>query len=96
MPTSRNEILEESALETAADLSMSHGRRFRANIIICGMGKQYSTLEVRTILVDAEFETLAHGEMRWEGDHLRVVLTLNDSKAIDKSIVSDSLLNLGK
>ena len=27
--------------------------------------------------------------MRWEGDHLRVVLTVNDSKAMDKSIVSE-------
>ena len=34
MPTSRNDVLEESVLETAADGSVSHGRHFRANIII--------------------------------------------------------------
>ena len=89
MPTSRNDVLEESAFETAADWSVNHGRRFRANIIIWGMRKHYYTLEVRTILADANFENLACGEMRWEGDHLRVVLTVNDSKAIDKSIVSE-------
>ena len=50
---------------------------------------QNSTLEVRTILADANFENLARGEMRWEGDHLRIVLTVNDSKAIDKPIVSE-------
>ena len=44
MPTSRNDVLKESAFETAADWSVSHGRRFRANIIIWGMRKHYSTL----------------------------------------------------
>ena len=52
MPTSRNDVLKESALEAAADWSVSHGRRFKANIIIWGMRKHYSTLEVRTILAD--------------------------------------------
>ena len=50
MPTIRNDVLKESAFETAADWSVSHGRRLRANIIIWGMRKQYSTIEVRTIL----------------------------------------------
>ena len=31
------------------------------------------------ILADANFEKFARGEMRWEGDHLRIVLTVNDS-----------------
>ena len=43
MPTIRNDVLKESAFETAADWSVSHGRRFRANIIIWGMRKHYST-----------------------------------------------------
>ena len=34
--------------------------------------------------------------MRWEGDHLRVVLTVNDSKAIDKSIMSELSAKLRK
>ena len=75
---------------------MSHGRRFRANIIIWGMRKHYSTLKVRTILADANFENLARGKMCWEGNHLRVVLTVNDSKAIDKSIVSEISAKLRK
>ena len=58
MPTSRNAVIKESAFETAADWSVSHGRRFRANIIIWGMRKHYSTLEVRTILADANFEKI--------------------------------------
>ena len=45
MPTTRNDVLKESAFETAADWSVSHGKRFRANIIIWGMRKQYSTLK---------------------------------------------------
>ena len=31
MPTSSNDVLKQSAFETAADWSVSHGRRFRAN-----------------------------------------------------------------
>ena len=58
---------------------------FRANIIIWGIRKHYSTLDVRKILADADFENLARGEMRWEGDHLRVILTVNDSNVINKS-----------
>ena len=92
MPTRRNNVLKESAFETAVDWSVSHGRCFRANIIIWGMRKHYSTLEVRTILADANFEK----EMCWEGDHLRVVLRVNDSKAIDKSIVSEFSAKLRK
>ena len=34
--------------------------------------------------------------MRWEGDHLRIVLTVNDSKAIDKPIVSELSAKLRK
>ena len=33
MPTTHNDVLKESVFETAADWSVSHGRRFRANII---------------------------------------------------------------
>ena len=32
--------------------------------------------------------------MRWEGDHLRIVLTANGSKAIDKLIVSAAFLTM--
>ena len=39
------------------------------------MRKYYSTLEVRTILADANFENLVRGGMRWEGDLLRIVAT---------------------
>ena len=63
---------------------------------IWGMRKHYSTLEVRTILADANFENLARGEMRWEGDHLRIILTVNDSKAIDNPIVSEHSAKLRK
>ena len=70
MPTSHNDVLEELPLETAADWSVTHGRRFRANIIKWGMCKHYFTLEVSTILADAKH--LPCGEMRWVGDHLCV------------------------
>ena len=96
MPTSCNDVLEESVLETEADWSVSHVRCFRANIIIWGVCKHYSTLEVRMILAVADFENLTCSKMRWEGDHLHVVLTVNDSKAIDKSIMSELSAKLRK
>ena len=96
MPTISKDVLEESVFVTAADWSVSHGRHFRATIIIWGMRKQYFILEVRTILADANFSNFARGEMRWEGDHLRVLLTVHDSKAIDKSIVSELSAKLRK
>ena len=34
--------------------------------------------------------------MRWEGDHLRIVLTVNDSKVLDKPIVSELSAKLRK
>ena len=96
IPTSCNNVLEESTFKTAVDWYVSQGRRFRANIIIWGMHEHYSTLEVRTILADANFENLVRGEMHSEDDHLRVVLTVHDSKAIDKSIVFDLSAKLRK
>ena len=50
----------------------------------------------RTILADANFEKLPRDKLCWEGDHLRVVLTVNNSKAIDRSIVSELSANLRK
>ena len=47
------------------------------------MRKHYPTLEVRTILADTDFEKFARCEMRWEGNHLHVILTVNDSKVIN-------------
>ena len=53
------------------------------------MRTHYSTLEVRKILADADFENFARNKMRWEGDHLHIILTVNDSTVIDISIVSE-------
>ena len=55
MPTTRNDVLKESAFETAADWSVSHGKRFRANIIIWGMRKQYSYIYFFRLIVCINF-----------------------------------------
>ena len=52
-------------------------------VIIWGMCKNYSTLEVCTILADVDFDT------RKVIDHLHIVLKVNASKIIDKSIMSE-------
>ena len=95
MPTNNNDVLEESALKTVADWSLCHGRYFRANIIIWGMHKHYSTFEVSTFLADADFKNLTCSKIRWKGDHLHIV-SVNDSKAINQSIMSELSAKLRK
>ena len=72
MPTTRNDVLKESAFETAADWSVSHGKRFRANIIIWGMRKQYSILHRK----------LGSPEVAGGGSRSRLVPTLGEGAAI--------------
>ena len=71
-----------------------------AFVMYCVYGESGSSLLIEstdsTILADADFENLAHSKMCWEGDHLCVVLTVNDSKAVDKSIVSELSVKLRK
>ena len=96
MPKSRIYISDTARLQRVTARGRISEPNAVAFLVIWGMRKHYSTLEVRTILADANFENLARGEMHWEGDHLRVVLTVNDSKAIDKSIVSELSAKLRK
>ena len=62
-----------------------------ANIIVWGMPKSLSTLEVRGKLADIGLVTqccVARGNVRWEGDHIRVVLKPEDSRGITKEVVT--------
>ena len=60
------------------------------------MCKHYSTLELHTILADADFEHLLLAEIHGGGKHLCVILTVSDNKVIDKLIVSELSHNIKK
>ena len=66
------------------DWVVSHEKFFRANIILWGMHRDISTLEVWTKLVDSGLASFVREKVAWEGDHLRLVLTASDSKHITK------------
>ena len=59
---------------------------FRANIILWGIHRDISTLEVRAKLADLGLANFVRGKVAWEGDHLRL-LTASDSKYITKEQV---------
>ena len=61
---------------------MSYKKRFRANIIVWGFSRDLSTLEVRAKLSDVGLASFAAGNVAWEGDHIRLVLTPRDSKGV--------------
>ena len=53
--------------------TISQNKQFRTNIIVWGMPKNLSTLEIRTKLVDLGLVGFARGAVSWEGDHVRLV-----------------------
>ena len=70
------------------DWVVSCHNRACANIIVWGMPKSLSTLEVRGKLSDIGLVSVARGNVRWEGDHIRVVLKPKDSRGITKEVVT--------
>ena len=51
------------------------------------MGK-LTTLEVRAKFADMGLESFLMGNVLWEGDHIRLVLTKKDSKGVSSELVS--------
>ena len=64
--------------------AVSSKKRFRANIL----PKALTTLEIRSKFVDIGLASFVRGNVRWEGDHVRLVLTTKDSKGLTKALVS--------
>ena len=65
---------------------MSQNKRFRASIIVWGMPKSLSTLEIRAKLADIGLASFARGSVAWEGDHVRLLLLPKDSKGLSKDV----------
>ena len=57
------------------------------------MPKDLTTLEIRAKLADLGF---VRGNVLWEGDHVRLVLTPKDSKGLSKELVSQVSSSLRK
>ena len=85
-----------SRLKTSEDWLVSHNKGFRANIIVWGMPKELPTLEIRAKLADLGLDSFVRGDAFWEGKHVRLVLTPNDSKGITKELVSQVSASLRK
>ena len=60
------------------------------------MPKDLTTLEIRAKLADLGLASFVRGNVLWEVDHVRLVLTPKDSKGLSKELVSQYPLVLGR
>ena len=96
MPTRKDGNSPDLQPRTGKDLVVSHNQRSRVNIIVWGLHKELTTLEVRAKFVDMGLESFVRGKVLWEGDHIRLVLTKKDSKAVSSELVKQVSANLRK
>ena len=95
MPTRKDGISPDLCPRTGKDLVVSHNQRSRVNIIVWGLHKELTTLEVRAKFADMGLESFVRGNVLWEGDHIRLVLT-KDSKGVSSELVKQVSANLRK
>ena len=88
MPTCDVLLANDPRLNTDTDWDVSRKKGFRASIIVWGMPRDASTLEVRGKLADVGLVGFARGSVVWEGDHIRLILAPRDSKGLTNEIVS--------
>ena len=58
---------------TSEDWVVSKHKRFRANIIVWGMPKDLTTLEIRAKLADLGLASFVRGNVLWEGDNVSLL-----------------------
>ena len=76
MPTRDEFLVAELQSTSENDWSVSQNKRFRASIIIWGIPKSLSTLEIRAKLADIGLASFARGSVAWEGDHVSCCLRI--------------------
>ena len=96
MTTRRDANTATPRLRTSEDWIVSHNKGFRANIIVWGMPKDLPTLEIRAKLADLGLDSFVRGAAFWEGEHVRLVLTPDDSKRLTKELVGQVSASLRK
>ena len=67
-------LVNDPRLNTDTDWDMSRKKGFRASIIVWGVPRDASTLEVWGKLADVGLVGFARGSVMLEGDHIRLVL----------------------
>ena len=72
--------------QVTSDAARSQNKWLTANIIVWGMRKSLSMLEIRTKLVDLGLIGFARGVVAWEGDHVKLVLLPKES--LSKEVVA--------
>ena len=55
--------------------------------IVWGLHKEITTSEVCAKFVDMGLESFVRGNVLWEGDNIRLVLTKKDSKGVSSELV---------
>ena len=80
---------------TGKNLVVSHNQRSRVNIIVCGLHKELTTLEVRAKFAEMGLESFVRGNVLWAGDHIRLALT-KDSKGVSSELVKQVSVSLWK
>ena len=75
-------------LKTSENWPVSHNKGFRVNAIVWGMPKDLPMLEIRAKLTDLGLDNFVRGDTFWGGEHVRLVLTPNNSKGLTKELVS--------
>ena len=68
----------------------------RVNIIVWGLHKELTTLEVRARFADMGLKSFVRGNVLWEGDHIRLVLMKKDRKGVYSELVKQVSANLRK
>ena len=96
IPTKDAVTKKDRQPRTSKDWVVSKHKHFRASIIVWGMPKDLTTLETRAKLADQGLASFVRGNVRWEGDHVRLVLTTKDSKGLSKELVSQVSSSLRK
>ena len=79
MPTKNAVTKKDRQPRTSEDWVVSKRKRFRANVIVWGMPKDLTTLKIRAELADLGLASFVRGNVLWEGDHVRLVLTPKDT-----------------
>ena len=64
--------------------------------MVWGLHKELTTLEVCTKFVDICLKSFIRGNIQWEGDHIRLVLTKKDSKGVSSDLVKQVSTSLRK
>ena len=96
MPISNAACLNDSLLGAGGGWVVSHKKRSRVNIIVWGVPKHFSTLEIRSRFADLGLSRFVSGKVAWEGDHVRLILNAKDSKGITKHVVCQVSASLRK